>query len=257
MGGCTTIGQSMMNLHSGGYTRLSSSVAAIFMLCIILVAYPLINLIPVAGLAGVMFVVTYFTIEWESAAVIFGSALPQRLRKKFGFETKVKRSDVLVMLIVVAVTLILDLAIAVGVGIGVSCLVFAWDAGTRLTFSRAESSDGQSVVYSVGGPIFFGSIKPLMDLFPDPRTEPKQVTVLFEQAEIHDWSGMMAIKRLHERFEHNGAEVSFQKLNVSSQRLMHKSRDLWEGVNVMTEEKVDVEDDPLVKSDRMYENTHM
>ena len=104
MGGCTTIGQSMMNLHSGGYTRLSSSVAAIFMLIIILAAYPLINLIPVAGLAGVMFIVTYFTIEWESFKIVFGSILPQKYRIKYNIETKVKRSDVFIMLSVVAVT---------------------------------------------------------------------------------------------------------------------------------------------------------
>lgn len=255
MGGCTTIGQSMMNIHSGGYTRLSSTCAAIFMLLIILVASPLINRIPVAGLAGVMFVVTYFTIEWESAAVVFGSMLPAKLRSKFGYETKVKRSDVFVMLVVVGVTLALDLAIAVGVGIIVSCLVFAWDAGTKLTFSRAVSSDNESVVYSVGGPIFFGSIKPLLDLFPDPRIEPKKVTVLFDQAEIHDWSGMMAVKRLHERFETNGATVEFRKLNVSSRRLMHKSQDLWEGVNVFIEENVDITD-PLVEQDHRT-NTRM
>lgn len=104
MGGCTTIGQSMMNIHSGGYTRLSSSVAACFMLLIILVAYPLINLIPVAGLAGVMFIVTYFTIEWESLKVVFGSMLPQKYRLKYNIETKVKRADVFIMLTVVAVT---------------------------------------------------------------------------------------------------------------------------------------------------------
>lgn len=256
MGGCTTIGQSMMNLHSGGYTRLSSTVAACFMLIIILAAYPLINLIPVAGLAGVMFVVTYFTIEWESAVVVLGSLLPQRMRIKHGIETKVQRTDVLVMLIVVAVTLVLDLAIAVGVGILVSCLVFAWDAGTRLSFSRAVSADGQEVVYSVGGPIFFGSIKPLLDLFPDPTKEPKNVTVLFERAEIHDWSGMMAIKRLHERFENNGATVQFRKLNVASRRLLHKSKDLWEGVDVFTDEEVKVEDDPLIRNDYTQANTH-
>lgn len=256
MGGCTTIGQSMMNIHSGGSTRLSSTCAAFFMLLIILVAYPLINLIPVAGLAGVMFVVTYFTIEWESAGVVLGSMLPLTYRKKFGIETKVKRADVFIMLIVVTVTLILDLAIAVGVGILVSCIVFAWDAGTKLTFSRAVSSDGESVVYSVGGPIFFGSIKPLMDLFPDAKKEPKNVTVLFDRADIHDWSGMMAVKRLHERFENNGATVKFQKLNVASRRLMHKSKDLWEGINIFEKEEVDVEDDPLVKVDHS-KDTHL
>mmetsp|Transcript_19411 Transcript_19411/g.29076 ORF Transcript_19411/g.29076 Transcript_19411/m.29076 type:complete len:663 (+) Transcript_19411:302-2290(+) len=256
MGGCTTIGQSMMNLHSGGFTRLSSTVAAIFMLCIILVAYPLINLIPVAGLAGVMFVVTYFTIEWESFKVVFGSCLPQTYRKKYDLETKVKRSDVFVMLSVVTVTLILDLAIGVGVGILLSCLIFAWDTGTRVTLNRAVSEDGHSVIYSLGGPIFFGSIKPLMDLFPNPKEEPKDVTVLLENADILDWSGMMAIKRIHEKMENNGATVKFQKLNVSSRKLMYKSKHLWENVNIFEEEKVDVEHDVLVEQNHLG-GTHL
>jgi len=249
MGGCTTIGQSLMNIHSGGYTRLSSSVAACFMLIIILGAYPLINLIPVAGLAGVMFVVTYFTIEWESVMVVAGSLLPQRYRGRFGLQTKVKRSDVLVMLVVVAVTLILDLAIAVAVGIVLSCLVFSWDAGTRLSFSRTVNDDGTKVIYAVGGPIFFGSIKPFLELFPDPLDEPKDVTVLMEQADIHDWSGMMAIKRLHERFVRSGATVKFESLKMSSHRLMNKGKDLWEGVNIFIEEEVNVSKDPLVEKD--------
>ncbi len=256
MGGCTTIGQSMMNLHSGGYTRLSSSIAAFFMLLIILVAYPLINLIPVAGLAGVMFVVTYFTIEWESFKIVFGSLLPQKLRIKYKMETKVKRSDVFVMLSVVAVTLILDLAIGVAVGIFLSCIVFAWDTGTKVTLDRAVSEDGHSVLYSIRGPIFFGSIKPLMDLFPDPTKEPKDVIVLLEHADIADWSGMMAIKRIHEKLENNGATVRFQKLNVSSRKLMYKSKHLWENVNVFEEEEVDVEHDPLVEKNHDHD-THL
>mmetsp|Transcript_21490 Transcript_21490/g.26365 ORF Transcript_21490/g.26365 Transcript_21490/m.26365 type:complete len:660 (+) Transcript_21490:130-2109(+) len=255
MGGCTTIGQSMMNIHSGGYTRLSSTVAAIFMLIIILAAYPLINLIPVAGLAGVMFVVTYFTVEWESFKIVFGTMLPQRLRLRWNLETKVKRSDVFIMLSVVGVTLLLDLAIGVAVGIALSCLVFAWDTSTRVTLSRALSEDGNSVIYSIGGPIFFGSIKPLMDLFPDPTTEPKNVTILLENADIHDWSGMMAIKRIHDKLENNGATVRFQKINVNSRKLMYKSKDLWENVNVFEEEEINVEHDPLVEA-KHYGDSH-
>jgi len=257
MGGCTTIGQSLMNIHSGGYTRLSSSVAATFMLLIILVAHKLINLIPVAGLAGVMFVVTYFTIEWESLGVVLGSILPKRLRLKWGLETKVKRTDVFIMLVVVAVTLLLDLAIAVGVGIVVSCLIFSWDAGTSLSFTRTVSQDGETVVYAVKGPLYFGSIKPLMDLFPDPRTEPKNVVVLMEDADIHDWSGMMAIKRLHDRFENNGATAQFKNLNVASHRLMEKSKDLWEGVDMFTKEDVDVEHDVLVEQNHSNVDSHL
>mmetsp|Transcript_21144 Transcript_21144/g.29613 ORF Transcript_21144/g.29613 Transcript_21144/m.29613 type:complete len:631 (-) Transcript_21144:160-2052(-) len=248
MGGCTTIGQSLMNIHSGGYTRLSSSVAAIFMLIIILAAYHLINLIPVAGLAGVMFVVTYFTIEWESAWIILSALLPMKYRLKYGLTTKVKRTDVFVMLSVVAVTLILDLAIAVGVGLVLSSLIFAWDSGNTLTFDRQASEDGTKVVYSVGGPIFFGSIKPLLDIFPNPRDEPKDVTILFNHADIHDWSGMVAIKKLHDRFERNGAtSVKFKNLNVASHKLMEKGKGIWEGADIYKIEDVDVEHDPLVE----------
>jgi len=258
MGGCTTIGQSLMNIHSGGYTRLSSSVAAVFMLMIILVAYPVINAIPVAGLAGVMFVVTYFTIEWDSLIVVAGSCLPLHLRRKYNLESKVKRTDAGIMVVVVGVTLLLDLAIAVGVGIVLSCLVFAWDSGSRLTFSRQVSEDGEKVIYEVGGAIFFGSIKPFLDAFPDPKDEPKDVTVLLENADIHDWSGMMAIKRLHDRLKKGGAtNVRFENLRVSSHRLMTKGQDLWEGVNIVQGEEFNVDQDPIVSKDHYVRREHV
>ena len=246
MGGCTTIGQSLMNIHSGGYTRLSSSVAAIFMLIIMLGAYPLINRIPVASLAGVMFLVTYFTIEWDSGIVILGTLLPLKLRNRFGIYTKVRRSDVLVMLIVVGVTLAFDLAIAVAVGIVVACLVFAWDAGTRLHLDRDVSEDGKKVFYTVRGPIFFGSIAPLLSLFPDPKDEPKEAVILLNDAEVYDWSGMVAIKKLHERFDNSGATVVFQSLSVASHKLMVKGEHLWEGVNIYKDAPLDFEADPTV-----------
>lgn len=255
MGGCTTIGQSLMNIHSGGYTRLSSSVAAIFMLIIILAAYPLINLIPVASLAGVMFLVTYFTIEWDSGIVVLGSLLPLKLRTKWGIYTKVKRADVLIMLIVVAVTLTFDLAIAVAVGTVVACLVFSWDSGNRLKMEREVSPDGKHVVYSVSGPIFFGSINPFLNLFPDPRTEPKNVTILLEGADVYDWSGMVAIKKLSERFNNNGSTVLFQRLNVASHKLMMKGEHIWEGVNLYKEGDLTFHDDPHVTSHLHVEQT--
>ncbi len=141
-------------------------------------------------------------------------------------------------------------------GIVISCLVYAWDMGTKVTFSRAVSDDGHSVLYTIEGPLFFGSIKPLMDLFPDPANEPKDVTILLENADIADWSGMMAIKRIHEKMENNGATVRFQKLNVNSRRMMYKSQRLWEGVNLFEEEEVVVEADPLVEKSHR-EDTHL
>lgn len=246
MGGCTTIGQSLINMHSGGYTRLSSTVAAMFMLCIILAAYPLINLIPVAGLAGVMFIVTFFTVEWGSLYIVFSSVFPERWRRKYGLISKVKRSDVVVMLVVVVVTLILDLAVGVAVGVVVASLVFSWDAGTRLSLDREVSEDGEKVVYTIHGPLFFAAIKPMLDMFPDPNNEPKDVTILLESAELYDWSAMVALKALHERLEKAGATVHFRSLSVSSHKLMVKSAHLWEGMNIYSDEDVDVDNDPLV-----------
>lgn len=195
-----------------------------------------------------MFLVTYFTIEWDSGIVVLGSLLPLKLRQRWGIFTKVKRADVLIMLIVVAVTLTFDLAIAVAVGTVVACLVFTWDSGNRLHFEREVSSDGKSVVYSVSGPIFFGSITPFLSLFPDPKKEPKNVTVLLEGAEVYDWSGMVAIKKLSERFDNNGATCSFQKLTVSSHKLMMKGEHIWENVNIYKEGDLTFHDDPHVTS---------
>mmetsp|Transcript_9621 Transcript_9621/g.21365 ORF Transcript_9621/g.21365 Transcript_9621/m.21365 type:complete len:643 (-) Transcript_9621:273-2201(-) len=254
MGGCTTIGQSLMNIHSGGFTRLSSSVAACFMLLIILVVGPLIDKIPVASLAGVMFIVTYYTIEWSSGAIFFASMLPEKIRKRYGWDSKIKRSDVFVMLIVVAVTLIFDLAIAVAVGVLVACIVFAWDAGTKLHLDRMVKSDGELVVYTITGPVFFGSVQPLMDLFPDAAADPKKVEVFLEDAEIFDWSGMVAIKALHERFDRVGAEVRFRSLTVGSKRLMMKSQKLWEEVKVVEPENLDFEEDPRITPHMQGEN---
>ena len=225
------------------------------MLCILLVAYPLINIIPVASLAGVMFIVTYYTIEWSSFKVVAGTILPASLREKFGLQTKVNRMDALTMLIVVAMTLVFDLAIGVACGVVFSCLIYSWDAGDRLSLDRAVSLDGDSVVYTVNGPIFFGSIKPLMDLFPDPSKDPKKVIILFENAEIYDWSAMVALKKIHEKFEKAGAtSVQFEKLSVASHQMIKKGENLWQELNVF--EQVEIVEDPDARNHLHVELQH-
>jgi MFS superfamily sulfate permease-like transporter len=159
--------------------------------------------------------------------------------------------QVAIMVFVVAITLILDLAIAVLAGCLCACLVFAWDAGTRLTVRRRHfSHDGDSVEYSVRGPLYFGSVKPLMEAFfpldDEDAPKPKRATVDLRETEIYDvrmlmntfitmdsqqttapgnsytcflfafnqqWSGIMAIKTVHDRFESNGTSVTFMNLS--------------------------------------------
>jgi len=167
--------------------------------------------------------------------------MPECFRERWGIHTKVKRSDVIVMLAVVAITLALDLAIAVGCGVVLSCLIFAWDAGSRNKVERALSEDGTVVTYTITGAIFFGSIKPLMEMFPSAKGDPSEAVVILEQAEIFDWSGMVFIRTLHDRFERNGTVVHFKQLTVASHKLMSKSKNLWEEVNIYQEDDDEIE----------------
>ncbi len=109
MGGCAMIGQSLININSGGRGRLSGISVALFLLAFILFASGLIELIPIAALVGVKFIVVLGTFEWATLRMI----------------GKVPMTDILISILVAAVTVISDLAIAVIVGVIVSALVFA------------------------------------------------------------------------------------------------------------------------------------
>jgi len=92
-------------------------------------------------------------------------------------------------------------------------------------------------------PFFFGSVKTFLDLFPDPISEPKDITIFLTNADIHDWSGMVAIKKIHEKMVSNGAKsVKIKNLNFSSHRLMEKGKKLWKGIDIYKMEDVDFRD---------------
>mmetsp|Transcript_2393 Transcript_2393/g.4432 ORF Transcript_2393/g.4432 Transcript_2393/m.4432 type:complete len:688 (-) Transcript_2393:53-2116(-) len=232
MGGCTTIGQSIMNIHNGGTTRLSAVSASMFMLLIILVAYPVINLIPTAALVGVMFVICYHTIEWSSINVIISTSMPRKWRTddkfKLAGEKKVNRSDALTVLIVMAVTLIMDLAVAVVVGIVFSSLMFAWNSGSTLTVERTLAADKKSVTYEVGGSLFFASIMPFMEKF-SVRDDPDNVHIHFDNCDIYDWSAIEAVNSLAEKYAEEDKKVKFGKISLSSRRIMEKAKQLLKG----------------------------
>ncbi|MDH3454788.1 MAG: SulP family inorganic anion transporter, partial [Desulfuromonadales bacterium] len=116
MGGCAMIGQSIININSGGRGRLSGITAALCLLCFILFASNLIEMIPLAALVGVMFMVVVGTFAWSSLRILH----------------KIPLSDALVLVLVSTVTVFSDLAIAVAVGVIVSALVFAWQNARRI-----------------------------------------------------------------------------------------------------------------------------
>merc|ERR1711972_986353 len=145
MGGCAMLGQSMINISSGARTRLSSAVAGVVLLLVVMVAYPAINVIPTSALVGVMFNVVVHTFEWPSLKLMLLAALPLRLCRACFSEVqsrqKIRRVDALVILVVTVVTLVSDLAIAVGVGMAVSCVMFVFDSASLISASSREVQD--------------------------------------------------------------------------------------------------------------------
>ncbi|TQV79862.1 SulP family inorganic anion transporter [Denitrobaculum tricleocarpae] len=214
MGGCAMIGQSMINIKSGGRSRLSGIAAAGFLLFFILYGSSLIEMIPLAALVGVMFMVVIGTFEWTSFQII----------------GKIPRSDAFVLVLVSGVTVVTDLAIAVVVGVIVSALVFSWKSAKRIT-AHSYQSDDSTKVYELSGPLFFGSITSFRDLF-DPKNDSDDVVVDFKDSRVWDHSGLQAIDSLAERYANYGKRLHLKHLSADCTHLLRKADSLVE-VNVI------------------------
>lgn len=226
MGGCAMIGQSMINVNSGGHKRLSGVSAALFLLAFILFASSLIERIPMAALVGVMFVVVIGTFEWSS----------------FRIFSKIPRHDAFVLVLVSAVTVATDLAIAVIVGVIVSALVFAWEHAKHINVKSYIDENG-SKVYELNGPLFFGSVKNFRDLF-TPEDDPDDVIIEFQNSRVADHSAIEAIDSLAERYIRAGKRLHLRHLSPECRQLLDKAGDLVE-VNRLEDPVYHVADDKL------------
>jgi len=226
MGGCAMIGQSMINVNSGGRGRLSGITAALSLLLFILVASSLIEMIPLAALIGVMFIVVIGTFEWSSFRIL----------------GKIPTSDAMVLILVSAVTVATDLAIAVVVGVIVSALVFAWEHAKHILVESREDHKG-STVYAVTGPLFFGSVTSFLEYF-DPAEAKDDVVVDFARSRVADHSGLEAIDTLAERYLNAGKTLHLVHLSAECRKLLHKAKGLVE-VNVIEDPKYFIAEDSL------------
>lgn len=226
MGGCAMIGQSMINVNSGGRGRLSGISAALFLLFFILVASQLIEQIPVAALIGVMFMVVIATFEWSSLRLA----------------GKIPLSDLLVIVLVSAVTVATDLAIAVIVGVIVSALVFAWDHASHIRIEKRKDHQGKTV-YGVIGPLFFGSVTSFLDSF-NPESDHEDVVIDFMRSRVADHSGIEAIDTLAERYLKAGKRLHLVHLSAECRALLKQAQDLVE-VNVIEDPSYFVADNKL------------
>ena len=226
MGGCAMIGQSMINVSSGGRQRSSGIAAAIFLLMFILFASPLIECIPIAALVGVMFVVVIATFEWSSLRIM----------------GKIPATDAFVLVLVATVTVFTDLAIAVVVGVIVSALAFAWEHAKHIHVKSHDVEPG-SRVYELNGPLFFGSVKKFLGLF-NPEEDPNHVIIDFQHSRVADHSAIEAIDTLAERYLNAGKLLQLRHLSEECRRLLKNAGDLVE-VNVLEDPRYHVVNNQL------------
>jgi sulfate permease, SulP family len=210
MGGCAMIGQSLINVKSGGRTRLSGLSAALFLLAFILVGSSLIEQIPLAALVGVMFMVVIGTFAWQSLIIL----------------RRIPLTDALVMGLVTVVTVISDLAVAVIVGVIVSALAYAWNNATRIHASNQETPEGGKI-YLIEGPLFFGSVEGFSEIF-DPQNDPDHVIVDFDNSRIVDQSALQAVEDLAHKYEEQGKTIQLRHLSRDCHRLLDRAGQLIE-----------------------------
>lgn len=205
MGGCAMIGQSIININSGGRGRLSGIVAALTLLVFILWGAGVIEQVPIAALVGVMFMVVIGTFAWSSFRIL----------------RKIPKSDAFVLILVSGMTVAFDLAIAVICGVIVSALVFSWENAKRIRARKSIREDGTKV-YEIWGPLFFGSVIAFNNKF-DLSTDPDNIEIDFVESKVTDHSGIEAVKNLVERFEKAGKTVTLKHLSPQCVELLTKA----------------------------------
>ncbi|GLQ21056.1 SulP family inorganic anion transporter [Algimonas porphyrae] len=215
MGGCAMIGQSMINVKSGGRTRLSGISAALFLLAFILFASPVIEMIPLAALVGVMFMVVIGTFAWHSVKIM----------------ARIPKLDAGVIILVTVVTVWHDLAVAVVVGVIVSALAYAWNASRRIDAHTEETDDIK--IYKLEGPLFFGSAEGFSELFTI-KDDPDTVIVDFADSRVVDQSALQAIEAIAAKYEAAGKTLQLRHLTRDCHQLLTNAGQLM----------VDSDDDP-------------
>ncbi|MDD5365179.1 MAG: SulP family inorganic anion transporter [Gallionellaceae bacterium] len=217
MGGCAMIGQSMINVGNGATQRLAGIAAALFLLSFILFASSWIEMIPLAALIGLMFVVSEKTFEWGSLNAM----------------RKVPRSDAFVVVAVTVITVLTDLAIAVVTGVIISALVFAWQHAKHIEVRVGRNANGWKI-YNLHGSLFFASTANFQALFA-PADDPDEVVIDFRHAKVMDHSAIEAIDSLAERYRKAGKRLHLRHLSPDCLEVLTNAREMVE---------LDVAEDP-------------
>lgn len=226
MGGCAMLGQSMININSGGRGRLSGIVAGFTLFLFIFFLWPVIKLIPLAALVGVMVMVVIATFEWAT----------------FKFIRKIPKHDAFVIVVVTAVTVFTNLAIAVVTGVVVAALVFAWETAKNI-YADKKINDAGAKEYMLHGPLFFGSISQFKALF-EIEDDPQEVIIDFLHSRVTDHSAIHAIQFITERYIAFGKNLHLRHLSPECKVLLRTAGSMVE-TNVLEDPDYHVASDTL------------
>jgi SulP family sulfate permease len=206
MAGCAMIGQSIINVKSGGRGRLSCFCAGVFLLFMIVVLGDWVKQIPMAALVAIMIMVSIGTFSWSSIR---------------NLKDHPRSSSVVMLATVACVVLTHNLAIGVLVGVLLSGIFFAWKISQIFRVSSALSDDGTHRTYLVEGQIFFASAHAFSAAF-DFREALEKVTIDISRSHIWDISSVAALDMIVLKFRRDGAEVDIVGLNEASETIVDK-----------------------------------
>lgn len=210
MAGCAMIGQSVINIKSGGKTRLSTLISGLFLMVLILFLNDVVKIIPMAALVGVMIMVSISTFEWKSITQIKKTPIP----------------DAIVMIATMVIVVITDnLAIGVIAGIVISTTTFAWKITEIKVKEHLVEHDGCPYkVYRLSGQIFFASTANLADKF-NYIEDPNDIIIDFKNSHIWDHSAVVAVSKIKEKYQNVGKSVHVVGLNKDSNSIVNKVDD--------------------------------
>ncbi|EKF56926.1 sulfate transporter [Agrobacterium albertimagni AOL15] len=206
MAGCAMIGQSMINVKSGGRGRLSSFCAGVFLLFMILVLGEWVSQIPMAALVAIMIMVSIGTFSWSSI---------KNLRDH------PRSSSIVMIATVIGVVYTHNLAIGVLIGVLLSAVFFAWKISQIFRVTSAVSADGMHRTYTVEGQVFFASVEDFNKAF-DFKEALDKVTIDVSHAHIWDISSVAALDMIVLKFRREGADVEIIGLNQASETIVDK-----------------------------------
>ncbi|MFN4168570.1 MAG: SulP family inorganic anion transporter [Pannonibacter phragmitetus] len=206
MAGCAMIGQSMINVKSGGRGRLSCFAAGVILLILIVGLGDWVKQIPMAALVAIMIMVSIGTFSWSSI---------------LNLRSHPRSSSIVMLATVICVVATHNLAIGVLVGVLLSGIFFAWKISQLFRVTSELSADGRSRTYVVEGQLFFASVEDFSSAF-DFREALDRVTIDVTRAHIWDISSVSALDMVVLKFRREGAEVIITGLNEASETIVDK-----------------------------------